>query len=181
MQKAAVQEVSGKRNGKEKRPRNCFFQNTSIRKIREDSGKWNGKGETDFQKTRSPGSSGKIPGRFPGRCGSTEVLFLCRFLTFPRHHIPPIRSTCLITGSKKVVHGNFVGKLQMTFSSRTARVSIFQERNHVGETVVSVAFLLLVSESVSRPSKSRSPGRSGKFPGRFPGRAIIMLRGGHRN
>ena len=67
MQKAAIREVSGKRNGKGKRPRNRFLQNTAIRedpgsfreekreernrlsknpqsgKIREDSGKVSGK------------------------------------------------------------------------------------------------------------------------------------------
>ena len=67
MQKAAVREVSGKRNGKKKRSRNRFFQNAAVRedpgrfreekreernrlsenpqsgKIREDSGKRNGK------------------------------------------------------------------------------------------------------------------------------------------
>ena len=94
LQKAAIREVSGKRNGKEKRPRNRFLQNTAVREdpgsfreekregetadrffqitaIREVSGKRNGKGETDYQKTRSPGRSGKIPGRFPGRDVST--------------------------------------------------------------------------------------------------------------
>ena len=52
MQKAAIREVSGKRNGKKKRSRNRFFQNAAVR---EDSGKRNGKRATDFQKTRSPG------------------------------------------------------------------------------------------------------------------------------
>ena len=52
MQKAANPGRSGKRNGKGKRPRNRFLQNTAIR---EASGKRNGKRETDYQKTRSPG------------------------------------------------------------------------------------------------------------------------------
>ena len=67
MQKAAIREVSGKENGKKKRSRNRFFQNAAVRedpgrfreekreernrlsknpqsgKIREDSGKRNGK------------------------------------------------------------------------------------------------------------------------------------------
>ena len=69
MQKAAIREVSGKRNGKEKRPRNRFLQNTAIREV---SGKRNGKRETDYQKTRSPGRSGKYPGRETGRDVSTS-------------------------------------------------------------------------------------------------------------
>ena len=57
LQKAAIREVSGKRNGKRKRPRNRFSQITAIREV---SGKRNGKGETDYQKTRSPGRSGRF-------------------------------------------------------------------------------------------------------------------------
>ena len=57
MQKATIREVSGKRNGKKKRPRNRFLQNTAIRQV---SGKRNGKGETDYQKP----AVRVVPGRF---------------------------------------------------------------------------------------------------------------------
>ena len=81
----------------------------------------------------------------------------------------------VFTGSKKVAHG----KLQMTFSSRTARVSIFQGRNHVGETVVSVAFLLPVSESVSRPIKKPQSGKIREVSGKISGKSnnIIHVKG----
>jgi hypothetical protein len=71
LQKAAIREVSGKRNGKEKRPETVSFKTPQSGKIREVSGKRNGKGETDYQKTRSPGRSGKYPGRETGRDVST--------------------------------------------------------------------------------------------------------------
>ena len=48
-----------------------FLVETQKAAIREASGKRNGKRETDFKKTRSPGRSGKLPGRFPGRDAST--------------------------------------------------------------------------------------------------------------
>ena len=79
----------------------------------------------------------------------------------------------VFTGSKKVAHG----KLQMTFSSRTARVSIFQGRNHVGETVVSVAFLLPVSESVSRPIKKPQSGKIREVSGKISGKSNNIIKG----
>ena len=146
-QSGKIREVSGKRNGKRKRPRNRFFQITAIR---EDPGSFREEkreGRNRLSKTRSPGRSGKFPGRqterrnsqetisfqnsairedpgsfreekreernrpsqkpavreVPGRfrdgfregVEALEVLFLYRFLLFPRHHIPPIRSMCL--------------------------------------------------------------------------------------
>ena len=42
----------------------------------------------DFQKTCSPGSSGKIPGRFlRGDASTIEVPFVFRSIPFPWHHI----------------------------------------------------------------------------------------------
>ena len=58
---------TGRRNG----PETVSFKTPQSGKIQEVSGKRNGKRETDYQKTRSPGRSGKIPGRFPGRDVST--------------------------------------------------------------------------------------------------------------
>ena len=58
---------TGRRNG----PETVSFKKPQSGKIREVSGKRNGKRETDFHKTRSPGRSGKFPGRETGRGVST--------------------------------------------------------------------------------------------------------------
>ena len=47
--------------------RNTFFKKPQSRKVREGSGKGNGKVETDLPRTRNPGRSGKVPRTFPGR------------------------------------------------------------------------------------------------------------------
>ena len=63
--------VPGRETGSGNGPETVSFKLPQSGKVREGSGKRNGKGETDFEKTRSPGRSGKVPGRFPGRDVST--------------------------------------------------------------------------------------------------------------
>ena len=79
-QSGKIREVSGKTNGKEKQPRNNFFP-----KLRNPgrSGKFpgreTGREKPTFTKTRSPGRSRKIPGMFPGRDASTVSPVLIAF------------------------------------------------------------------------------------------------------
>ena len=71
MQKNAIWEDPGRETGSRNGTETVSIKLPQSGKIREASGKRNGKRETDFQKTRSPGRSGKLPGRFPGRDAST--------------------------------------------------------------------------------------------------------------
>ena len=57
LQKAAIREVSGKRNGKEKRPRNRFLQNTAIR---EDPGSFREEKREERNRLSKNPQSGKI-------------------------------------------------------------------------------------------------------------------------
>ena len=68
---------TGRRNGRE----TVSFKLPQSGKLREGSGKRNGKGETDFEKTCSPGRSGKVLGRFPGRDVSIASPILNSFLS----------------------------------------------------------------------------------------------------
>jgi len=69
--KAAIQEGPGRfREGKREGgngTETVFDKKTQSSKVREGSGKGNGKVETDLPKTRNPGRSGKVPRTFPGR------------------------------------------------------------------------------------------------------------------
>ena len=60
-QSGKVREGSGKGNGKVETVSETVFNKTG--KVQEGSGKVNGKVETDLSKHRSPGRSGKDPGR----------------------------------------------------------------------------------------------------------------------
>ena len=57
MQKAAIREVSGKRNGKEKRPRNRFLKNAAIR---EDLGSFREEKREERNRLSKNPQSGKI-------------------------------------------------------------------------------------------------------------------------
>ena len=70
-QKAAIQEGprrfrEGKREGRNG-PETVFDKKLQSSKVREGSGKGNGKVETDLPKSCNPGRSGKVPGRVTGR------------------------------------------------------------------------------------------------------------------
>ena len=79
----------------------------------------------------------------------------------------------VFTGSKKVRNG----KLQITFSSQTAWVSIFEARNQFGETMVSVVFLLPVSDSVSGPIKNPQSGKIREDSGKISGKSNNYYKG----
>ena len=82
-QKAAIQEGPGRfREGKREGgngTETVFDKTPQSSKVREGSGKGNGKVETDLPKHRNPGRSGKVPRTFPGR-GHTHFKF--RFYPF---------------------------------------------------------------------------------------------------
>ena len=61
LQKAAIREVSGKRNGKEKRPRNRFLQNTAIR---EDPGSFREEKREERNRPSQKPAVREVPGRF---------------------------------------------------------------------------------------------------------------------
>mgnify|MGYP006096014155 CR=1 FL=1 len=69
--KAAIQEGPGRFREGKREGRNgtetVSTKNPQSRKVREGSGKGNGKVETNLPKTRNPGRSGKVPGSVPGR------------------------------------------------------------------------------------------------------------------
>ena len=69
--KTAIQEGPGRfREGKREGgngTETVFDKTPQSSKVREGSGKGNGKVETDLPKTRNPGRSGKVPRTFPGR------------------------------------------------------------------------------------------------------------------
>ena len=69
------------------------------------------------------------------------------------------------------------GKLQMTFSSQMAQVVISKERNRVEVTVVSVAFLVAVSRSVSRPIKKPQSGKIREVSGKVSGKSNNITKG----
>ena len=79
----------------------------------------------------------------------------------------------VFTGSKKVRNG----KLQITFSSQTAWVSIFEARSQFGETMVSVVFLLPVSDSVSGPIKNPQSGKIREDSGKISGKSNNYYKG----
>ena len=66
-QSGKIREVSGKRNGKEKRPRNCFFQNTAIRedpgRIREVKREGRNRLSENPQSGKFREDSGKVSGK----------------------------------------------------------------------------------------------------------------------
>ena len=133
---------TGRRNG----PETVFFKTPQSGKIREASGKRNGKRETDYQKTRSPGRSGKIPGRLPGIDVSIVSPVLNSFPAVSPAPDFPNPDHVSISWSKVCTR-----EVTNAVSGPGGPGTHFSKaRNHVGETVVPVPFLQPVSGPVSR-------------------------------
>ena len=173
LQKAAIRENPGRETGRRNGPETVSFKTPQSGKIREASGKRNGKRETDYQKTRSPGRSGKYPGRETGRDVSTVSLVFVPFPSVSTAPDVPNPDHVSISWSKVATREvtndvSGLGGPGTHFLAREAQVA---------ETVFSVTFYGPFLVPFPGISKSRSPGRSGKVPGRFPGRAIISHTG----
>ena len=158
--------VPGRETGRGNGPETVSFKLPQSGKVREGSGKRNGKGETDFEKTRSPGRSGKVPGRFPGRDVSTASPVFSPFPSvspapdFPNlDHVSISWSKVATREGTNDVSGP--GGPGTHFLAREAQLA---------ETVIWSRFYGPFLVPFPGMSKSRSPGRSGKVPGRFPGR-----------
>ena len=69
------------------------------------------------------------------------------------------------------------GKLQMTFSSQLARMSLSKARTLVGETAASVAFLLTVSCAVSRHIDKLHSRKIREVSGKVSGKSNNITKG----
>ena len=153
---------TGRGNGRE----TVSFKLPQSGKVREGSGKRNGKGETDFEKTRSPGRSGKVPGRFPGRDAITASPVFSPFPSVSPSPDFPNLDHVLISCSKVATREgtNDVsgpGGPETHFLAREAQVA---------ETVFSVTFLRPVSGSVSRHIKKPQSGKVREGSGKVSGK-----------
>ena len=173
LQKAAIRENPG--SFREEKREEETAQKPFLSNYRNPgrSGKRNGKGETDFEKTRSPGRSGKVPGRFPGRDVITASPVFSPFPSVSPASDFPNPDHVLISWSK-VATREVTNDVSGPGGPGTHFLALEAQ---VGETGFRSRFYGPFLVPFPGISKSRSPGRSGKFPGRFPGRAIISTRG----